>query len=241
MLRQLEEKFAETGVAFSNITITTITLPPDIWGSMEKTITQGKLIEKLEKDHENKVKTWRQEGDNDIQAIASGNQIKLVEEVNKKGLAEAELGRVKSLMEEEANAELAKAEERVNIMKQEANGNLRRATDLAASNKTRDLNAARNEVQDIKLRARDAYNIGIKTSQEKLAQAKREAQAIQRDAEVEINLEEQVALKRQHEIALAQRRVLSELAEKGEYNLVGTAGDDMLKSLLGGEFGALAS
>jgi len=238
---ELNKKFEEAGLLFSRIDITTIRLPKDIEISLQTIINQQRTLEKIDLDHSNNVPKWRALGDQQVQAIESKNSTQEVDENNKKAVIKEELNRVTSAIEEEANAALAMAAEQVNTMRAQASGDLRRAKDLAEANRKRDLNDAQNEVQAIRLRARDLYTQGIKDSLEHLAQSKREAQAIRRDAEVEMNLEQQVALKRQHEIALAQRRVLAELAEKGEYNLIGPAGDDMLKSLLGGEFGSLAS
>merc|ERR1712039_158087 len=68
-----------------------------------------------------------------------------------------------------------------------------------------------------------------------LTQAKQKAEAIKLEAQAERELGEQIRKTREHELNLERKKILAELAEQGDFNLVGSQGDAALKSLLDGE------
>merc|ERR1712039_673045 len=137
--------------------------------------------------------------------------------------------------EEKARVAIAKAEENVAVRTTEAQSDLNRAKVQAEKNKMEQINKARMEEQEIKLQADLDAKMMTAESFIELTQAKQKAEAIKLEAKAERELGEQIKKTREHELALERKKILAELAEHGDFNLVGAQGDAALKSLLDGE------
>merc|ERR1712190_29110 len=105
----------------------------------------------------------------------------------------------------------------------------------AEKNKMEQINKARMEEQEVKLQADLDAKMMTAESFIELTQAKQKAEAIKLEAKAEKELGEQIKKTREHELALERKKILAELAEQGDFNLVGAQGDAALKSLLDGE------
>merc|ERR1712137_610315 len=137
--------------------------------------------------------------------------------------------------EEKARVAIAKAEEDVSVRTTAAQSDLNRAKVQAEKNKMEQINKAKMEEQEIKLKADlDAKEMTTESYIE-LTWAKQKAEAIKLEAKAEKELGAQIQKTRDHELALERKKILAELAEQGDFNLVGAQGDAALKSLLDGE------
>lgn len=236
LLEALRKKFLGCGVDFASLKITEVTLPSNMQNALEATTEMNAKLKTIEKQHDVKKAETETRLINELKELQRKN---LQEEQVKQGeLQQAKVfgDTAKTNMTEEANTQTAGAMVQVEVMKRNAQAEKERAANNAERNRAQQLNKAKNEAQQIKLKADEDLRRGVMDSVEERAVAEREAQAIKLDAEVENKLKEQVALQRKHELALAQRKVLATLAAKGHYNLVGKTGDVMLKSMMEGDF-----
>lgn len=236
LLESLRKKFAGCGVDFASLKITEVTLPSNMQAALEATTEMNAKLKTIEKQHDVKKAETETRLINELKELQRKN---LQQEQVKQGeLQQAKVygDTAKTNMTEEANTQTAGAKVQVEVMKRNAQAEKERAANNAERNRAQQLNKAKNEAQQIKLKADEDLRRGVMDSVEERAVAEREAQAIKLDAEVENKLKEQVALQRKHELALAQRKVLATLAAKGHYNLVGKTGDVMLKSMMEGDF-----
>lgn len=236
LLESLRRKFLGCGVDFASLKITEVTLPSNMQNALEATTEMNAKLKTIEKQHDVKKAETETRLLNELKELQRKNK---QEEAVKQG--ELQQARVfgdtaKTNMTEEANTQTAGAKVQVEVMKRNAQAEKERAANNAERSRAQQLNKAKNEAQQIKLKADEDLRRGVMDSVEELAVANRDAQAIKLDAEVEEKLKEQVALQRKHELALAQRKVLATLAAKGHYNLVGKTGDVMLKSMMEGDF-----
>jgi len=236
LIDMLKIKFQNCGIDFTKVMITEVTLPENMQKALEATTQMNASLRSIDKQHA--VDKSKTEKDLDIQlnALTRKNLQDKAEKGGEKQQAIIKADTDKTNMKEEAATKLAEAQVQVSVMKKNAMSEKERAKNNAERNRTQELNKAKDEAQKIKLRADEDLKGGVMDSVEELATAEREAKAITLDAEVENNLKEQVKMQRQHEFAIAQRKVLATLAEKGHYNLIGKTGDVMLKSMMEGDF-----
>merc|ERR1712176_1515803 len=123
----------------------------------------------------------------------------------------------------------------------EAQSDLNRAKVQAEKNKMEQINKARMEEQEIKLQADLDAKMMTADSYIELTQSKQKADAIKLEARAEKELAAQIQKTREHELNPERKKILAELAEQGDFNLVGAQGDAALKALLDGEIKDSAS
>merc|ERR1740123_335845 len=164
------------------------------------------------------------------------NERLLTEKAGQKRASEQQATVNKTNGDTEADQKKTEAEEQCEVMKLNAAAEKERAQRQAETQRQQELNKAREEALQVTLRADEDLRSGVLDSVEELAQAQRQAKEIELKAEVEASLATQIRLQREHELGLAQKKVLATLAAKGHYNLVGQAGDIMLKSMMEGDF-----
>jgi len=235
LISQLNDKFKLSGVVFTDCKITAVWLPPELAASLEATTKMKSQAQTVEKEFEYQALQVRQVADLSVQEIQRKNEQLQVQEAGKKRMATVSQDQEKLKAEETSRVAIAKAEEQVQVMRLDAEADLRRAKIEAEKKKMEALNEARKEAQEIKLQADLDYRLGLADSLTELAQQKQKAEAIRLETEVEKSLAKTLALQRSHEISLAKKVVLAELAEKGDYNLVGRDGDAVCKALIEGE------
>jgi len=236
VLEGLKSKFKDCGVRFDDVKITEVVLPQNMQKALEATTEMMATLATIGKQHDVTMNKTEKELAIQLSSLQRRNQQDEADKNGQKAQAGILAETQKTNMREEAANNVAQAKVQVEVMKKNALSGMERAKNLAETNRTQGLNETKDAAQKIKLKADEDLRRGVMDSVEELAKAERDAKAIRLDAEVETNLKEQVALQRKHELALAQRKVLATLAEKGHYNLVGETGDIMLKSMMEGDF-----
>jgi len=189
----------------------------------------------VEKEHEFQALQVRQQAEMTVQEIQRKTEQLIVQDNGKKRMATIAQEQEKINAEEKARVAIAKAEEEVATKTTQAQSDLNRAKVQAEKNKMEQINKARMEEQEIKLQADLEAKMMSADSFIELTQAKQKAEAIKLEAKAEKELGAQIQKTREHELALERKKILADLAEHGDFNLVGAQGDAALKSLLDGE------
>lgn len=232
----LQRKFANCGVNFETLKLQQIWLPPQMERDLMATTQMTRSLALLTRDHNLKVNDVNNRNQRELDQLKRTNDQLIVDKEGERHQMTENARQNLTRMSDLAKQSLASAEEQVQVMILKAQAEQDRAKVMAETRKTQELNSIREEALQIRLTADQALKEGVLDSQEELAQAERRAKEIKLDAEVESQLGEQILLQRKHELALAQRATLASLAERGHYNLVGSAADVMLKSMMEGDF-----
>jgi len=235
LLHQLNEKFKETGVWFSDCKITAVWLPPELAQTLEATTKMRSQQQTVVKEHEFQALQVRQQAEMSVQEIQRKTEQLIVQDNGKKRMASIAKEQETINAEEKAKVGIAKAEEDVATRTTQAQSDLNRAKVQAEKNKMEQLNKAKMGEQEIKLQADLDAKMMTAESFIELTQSKQKAEAIKLEAKAETSLGEQIKKTRDHELNLERKKILAELAEHGDFNLVGAQGDAALKSLLDGE------
>jgi len=236
LLDIMNKKFRNTGLEFQSARVTEVTMPPELIKALSSTAEMMATLKTLKRQHE--VAMVQKEKDLEI----SMNDLKrtnIQEEQDRQGTlrnVEVDGSTMLMNMQEESATAIARAKAQVDVMKANARAEVERSQNSAQRDRAQVLNAAKEETNQIRIKADYDMRAGILDSLEELAQAERQAKAIALDAEVENNVAKEVALQRAHERSIAEKKVLAKLAAKGHFNLVGKAADLMLASLMEGDF-----
>mmetsp|Transcript_34254 Transcript_34254/g.102359 ORF Transcript_34254/g.102359 Transcript_34254/m.102359 type:complete len:417 (-) Transcript_34254:242-1492(-) len=234
MLQILNHKFTECGVRFSDVKVTSIWLPESLHRSLEMTTKMEKAMDKLERENEFEILRIKQESEMQIEEIRRKGEQVLVSESGRKKRAELEFEQKSVKAEEEGKIALIEAESKVEVMLLETKTQLERTKmqlETWRISETANADAAANTVKvEAELKAEEMIIEG-KWQEEKMVC---DAEATKHEAGAESEASKCLAAKRQHELDLREKQILMKLAEQGNFNLIGSAGDKIINAMMTG-------
>jgi len=232
MITQLDAKFQFTGVKFQDCKITGVWLPPDLAATLENTTKVKSRLQTEKKEHEYKVMMKKQRLEIDIEGVRRKNDQQMVTAQGEKRMAlvEQEQSKLKAL--EDRDVERLRVEEETIVKLRRAEAELNRAKAEAAKLRVETMNDAKKEEQRIHMEADMDTKMKITDAMGDLQVALKEADALRLEADAEKKGRSLLAAKRQHELAMEEKKILQDLAMNGKFNLIGESADSVIKSVL---------
>jgi len=237
MLELLNKKFLETGVEFVDVKITSVWLPQALASSLEGTTMMDKAMEKLKRQSEFEMMQIKQESEMQIEEIKRRSEQVLVSESGRKRRAELEFEQRSVKAEEDARVALIEAEAKAEVMALEAKTQLNRTKTQLETYRVMEIAKAEADAAAEKIKAElEAEQESIKAGwqEEKM---KCEAQATKHEASAEKEASRCLVAKRKHDLDLREKAILANLAETGDFNLVGSSGDQLISAMMSGKLG----
>eukprot|EP00824_Muranothrix_gubernata_P005760 TRINITY_DN17547_c0_g1_i1.p1 TRINITY_DN17547_c0_g1~~TRINITY_DN17547_c0_g1_i1.p1 ORF type:complete len:438 (+),score=115.86 TRINITY_DN17547_c0_g1_i1:92-1315(+) len=232
MLDDINDKFKEFGVHFSNATITEVELPGKLCKSLEKATTyDSRILHEVESHQFNMI-----EADNTAQRERRETEI-----TNEMAFRELVAEKERALVDQEQktleasrkkDVDLLKAKEASEVMKIRAEGDRENSAtraereviekkQKAESDASKKKHAADRESTVLRIQSDAQLRLTTDTSQTKLAEAEAEAQAV-------LMLE----AKRSHDLELKRIQVLQEMGHGGRIYVSGQDAEKMIGSIL---------
>jgi len=236
ILTHLNKKFEGTGVVFNNCTIKGVYLPPSLQASLETTTKMRKEMEKTKREQEYEIGEIRRKSDMDLEELKRKNEQTVVLEHGKK--KRAALGHEQQVVKagEERQVAMIQTAEKTQVLKQETIALLVRTKIDAEKFRVEMISKAEAESEARRVQADiDFENTTLNAEAEK-AKLEGEAKAISMDADAEAAASKHLVQKRKFELDIREKDILTKLAQRGNFNLIGAPGDKMIDSVMSGSF-----
>jgi len=234
MLASLNQKFEETGVVFSNCTITAVVLPEQLEESLEKTTAMRKAMEKTTREHEFEMGEIQRKSQLELEGLKRNHEQAIVKENgNKKS---AELNREKQLVKAEELAATARieAEQNAQVQKLEMEAKLERTKVEMERERVARISKAEADAEARRTQADIAYEKAQMNAEVEKQRYIGEAEEIKLHSQAEAKASQHLIHKRKHELEMREKDVIMKLAQKADYNLVGDPGDRLVNGLMNG-------
>jgi regulator of protease activity HflC (stomatin/prohibitin superfamily) len=236
MLKKLNDKFIEAGVTFLDVKVVSVWLPDSLANVLEITTKIDKGMGVRIRENEFDMLQISQDSEMSIEEIRRRQEQVLVGEAGRKKKAEMEFDQRKVKAEEEGEVGMIVAKGKIEV------DNLRAQTDLERT-KMR-LEAWRiKQLAEAETKANQDKIGADLQAEEELVRADAELEKMMNDAEVmkaeagtEAEASKTLAARREHDFLLNEKAILAKLATKGKFNLIGTAGDELVAAMLKGNF-----
>jgi len=234
MLEILNNKFSSTGVAFTDVKVTSIMLPDDLFYCLEGTTKMRKGMDKIERQNEFEIMQIKQESEMQIEEIRRKGEQVLVSESGRKKRAELEFEQRSVKAEEEGKIALIEAESKVEVMLLETQTQLNRTKMQLETWRISEMAKAESQARTTRLKAELQAEEAIIEGGWQEEKMVCEAAATKHEASAEAEASECLAAKRQHELDFFEKSILMKLAEHGDFNLVGSSGDRLISAMMSG-------
>jgi len=234
MLEILNNKFSPCGVTFSDVMVTSIWLPDELLHCLQSTTKMQKAMDMNDRQNEFQMLQIRQESEMQIEEIRRKGEQVLVSEGGRKKRAELEFEQRSVKAEEEGKTGLIDAESKVEVMLLETNTQLNRTKTQLQTWRIAELAKAEINSSTMRVKAELGAEEAIIQGNWQEEQMVCEAAATKHEASAEQEASLCLAAKRQHELDLHEKTILMKLAEHGDFNLVGSAGDKLLNAMMTG-------
>eukprot|EP00929_Paragymnodinium_shiwhaense_P015689 TRINITY_DN123792_c0_g1_i1.p1 TRINITY_DN123792_c0_g1~~TRINITY_DN123792_c0_g1_i1.p1 ORF type:complete len:418 (-),score=144.01 TRINITY_DN123792_c0_g1_i1:137-1390(-) len=236
MLNLLNEKFSESGVNFSDVKVTAVWLPHELASTLEKTTMKDKSMHCIRRKQEFELMQINQDTEMQIENITRKTEQALVTEAGNKRRAEMEFDRDMVQAEAEAIVRLLKAEEQSEVMIIESNSQLNRTKTQLETERVKKIALADSEGQETRLHGELLSEKKIMDGHIKEETMICDAEALKHEAAADKLATKSMAKKRQHELELREKEILSKLAASGQFNLVGSSADTIIQATMQGSF-----
>jgi regulator of protease activity HflC (stomatin/prohibitin superfamily) len=237
MLSSLNKKFEETGVVFSNCTITQVTLPQQLEASLENTTAMKKAMDKTKREHEYEMDEIRRKSQLELEGLKRNHEQAIVKENGNKKMAE--LNREKELVKaaELMSTARIEAETKAQVQKLEISAKLERTKVEMERTRVETISKAEAEAEARRVQADIMYEKAQMNAEVEKQRHIGEAEAIKLDSQAEAKASQYLVHKRKHELEMREKDVIQKLAQKANYNLVGTPGDKLVEGIMVGRLG----
>jgi len=236
MLKILRDSFKDTGVEFISVLITTVWLPPDLAHYLEETTKIDKGLEKKKRENEYEMLNIKMASEMAIEEISRRADQVLVTEAGKMKRAELNFEQNSVKAEEDARVALIEAEATAEVEMVKQKAKLERTKIQLESKHVRSVADAEAEAENTRMQAELAEEKATIEAQWQECEMLSDAQIIKYDASAEKEATRNMAALRKHELDLREKHILKDLAMNGNFNLVGTAGDKLISSMMSGSF-----
>jgi len=234
MLKLLNDKFQESGVHFSDVKITAVWLPDELAGYLESTTKYEKQMKRLIRQNEYETLEIRLASEMAIEEIRRETERVLVSEAGNKRRAELEFEQKSVKAEEDGRVAMIEAEGKMEADQVEVDGQLKRTrlelqawSEEERAKATADKEAARIE-------ALYKYNVAIEEAEYQMQEMEDEARILRFEAGTEERAQRLLVAKRKHDVDTREKMILTDLAENGNFNMIGDSGDTLVKAMMDG-------
>jgi len=234
MLASLNEKFAESGVVFSNCTITAVVLPEALEQSLETTTSMRKAMEKTTREHEFEMGEIQRKSQLELEGLKRNHEQAIVKENGNKKMAE--LSREKGLVKcaELLSTATIEAEQQAQVLKMETTAKCERTKVEMQRARVEQISRAEADAEARRVQADIGYEKAQMTAEVEKQRFVGEAAAIRLDSQAEAKASQHLTHKRRHELEMREKEVIMRLAQKANYNLVGAPGDRLVDGMMQG-------
>lgn len=239
MLQMLNEKFLESGVAFEDVKIVSVWLPPSLTKYLEFTTSTQNTMMKLERQQEFEVLQVRQESEMQIEEIERQCEQVLISESGRKKRAQLTFEQQSIKAEEEGRVNMIQAEGKIQVMSLVTTSELQRKKTQLETERIREINKAEMEATTLVSQADLAAEQRVIEAGYKEQQMLCEAEITKHEAQVQSQSLTCLAQKRAHELVMREREILASFAAAGQFNLVGAAGDHLIQAMMIGSVSGL--
>jgi len=234
MLKLLNDKFLESGVRFTDVKITSVWLPDDLANCLETTTKLEKAMERLTRQNEFEMLNIKLESEMAIEEIRRKTEQVLVSEAGRKRQAELTFEQRSVKAEEDGRVALIEAEGGVEAQMVETDGQLKRTKTQLETFRVTEVSKARLSSATMRIAAdqeQECAEIAAACQEQEMIY---EAGCLKHEAETERRAHLLLVKKRKHMLDLREKEILADMAENGNFKLVGTAGDKLISSMMSG-------
>lgn len=234
LLAMLNKKFDSSGVAFSNCTITSVILPPQLEASLEHTTEMRKSMDKMTREHEYLIGEIQRKSALDLEELNRKNEQTIVMENGKK--KRAELNHEQRMVKESELTSTVMIQEQQNaqVKLMETKAALERAKVDVERKRVETLSQAEADAEATRVKADIGFEKALMDADAEKARFSGDAEAVRLDAQAEAKASQHLTHKRRHELEMREKAVLMKLAQKANYNLVGEPGDRLVNAVMTG-------
>jgi len=234
MLKMLNDKFLNAGVAFKDCKVTSVWLPDALANCLEITTKMGKGMDVRVTECVYDFLNIKLGSEMQIEGIRRAQEQTLVAEAGKKRQAELQFEQRSVKAEADGECDLIQARGKIEVAL------LTTQTDLDRTKQR--LETWRVSTVNEKETSTDAKRVQADLDCEKeiIRATWREEEMIAAatitkcEAGVEADAIASLAAKREHDLLLREKTILEKLATKGSFNLIGSSGDHLISAMLKG-------
>jgi len=238
MMKELNDKFHDSGVSITQVTITDVFLPQELRASLERTTEMRKQMDAAERQHDYEKKRINQEAEKDLLVLDNQLQEMKVRETGRR--QQAMLDHKAKLVKEEEMAKVGTiaANEKVGVKRLELSSAFERAKTQMAKLRLDTMSNVETQAEKKRVDADNAYLKAQTEADGKRESLFGEARTIATDAEAEAKASQHLTHKRKHELDMREKEVILKLTEKAKFNLIGSSADVLVGSLMSGKIDA---
>lgn len=244
MLKELNHKFRNFGVIFTQCAITDVKFHGDLEKTLQSTTQFDSLIKEEQKNNEFQLKNIAFELDRNLQELKKRND-RSIQELDA-AKARALIDREKNVIDAESHLKIAvtKAEESAAVEITRAQSEKSVAQSQGKKSVEEMLSVAKSEAEALKIKVDQECETMIFESSKRVEASKFLSDALKVEAESEGRAAKSLRVKREYELEMAKYEVLELLGKKGKIIISGENGDKLIGSLISGgnlnEFGVLS-
>lgn len=235
MILHLNNKFEDTGVIFANCTVTTVTLPPTLIKSLRHTTEMRKAMEKSKREQEFELGEIQRSSQIQIEELKRKNEQVIVTMNGNKKRAELEHEQRTLKANETREIQIIEAKQKSQVKSMEVKATLERTKVNLEKFRVEEMSKAEAEAQAQRVQADVFYQSTVTQAEAEMQNLQAQAKSILLDAEAEKSASTNLAQKRKFELEIREKEILTKLAEKGNFNLIGEYGDKVIEGLVAGQ------
>lgn len=236
ILKHLNDKFNDVGggVRFSDCKITSVVLPVSLQSSLESTTEMRKAMDKAVRAQEYELGEIQRKSDMDLEELKRKNEQTVVMENGKKKRAGLDHEQQVVKANEERQVSMIEAQQKVQVQRTEANALLERTKIDLDVYRLDTISKAEADAEARRVKAEIEHESIIMNAEADMNKLRGEATAVSMDAEAEAAAAQHLTKKRKHELEMREREILTKLASKANFNLIGEPGDKLVEAVMDG-------
>jgi len=241
LLAHLNSKFTDVGVVFNNCTITEVMLPPSLQQSLTNTTEMRKAMLKTEREQEYEMGEIRRKSEIELEELKRKNEQVIVMENGKK--KRAELVHEQKIVKagEERQVALIEGQQKTQVNAVEATAKFERTKTELEKNRVETISRAEAEAEARRVQADVHFEAATVNAEAEMQKLIGEAKAIKMDAAAEAEASKHLSHKRKYELEMREKEILTKLAAKGNFNLIGDPGDRLVDAMMTGHLNPTGS
>lgn len=234
LLKMLNDKFSNAGVAFQDCKVTSVWLPDSLANCLEITTKLGKGMDVRVTECAYDFLNIQLASEMQIEGIRRAQEQTLVAEAGKKRQAELQFEQRSVKAEEEGEVTMILERGKIEVKMLTTQTDLDRTKQRLETWRVSTINDKETSTDAMRVQA------DLDCEKEVIRASWREEEMIARatitkcEAGVEKDAIASLAAKREHDLLLREKSILEKLADKGSFNLIGTSGDAMVGAVLRG-------
>lgn len=235
LLEDVNSRFeTNCGVKFSDVKVTSVWLPQELAQTLEATTKMEKQMERIKRQYEFESLQIKQGSDMAIEEIKRKSEQVIVAQTGNRRRAELEFDQKSVKAEEDGRVRLIEAEAKAQVMLKEIEAELKRKQVNLETYKVKEMASAEAAANSRRIKADEQAEIKVIEASWQEEEMKGQAKCQMFEATAEVEASKCLQAKRRHELLLREKEILAKLASKGNFNLVGAAGDRIVSAMMSG-------